>query len=123
MGVTVVHTIGDLVDDLKAIGPRSRRGFAQAVRTSAQQGSRVAKASARKTAGRHGKHYPKSIRPEKRDQFHWQFGPDSSMKQGRMSFEHGSENQPEHLDLAKGADSIAQSFPAAVGDVVDDCFW
>lgn len=55
------------------------------------------------TAGVHGRHYPKSITSEMRIALgiEVEVGPDSSMRQGGMSFELGSSKQPPHLDGAR----------------------
>lgn len=55
------------------------------------------------TSGETGKHYPNSITAESRIALgiEIEVGPDPSMKQGGMSFEFGSRNQPPHLDGAR----------------------
>lgn len=56
--------------------------------------------NARQTAGVHGKHYPDAITTETRLAFGIEVvtGPEKGRKQGGMSFELGSRNQPPHLD-------------------------
>lgn len=56
---------------------------------------------ARTTAGEHGVHYPNSIEATPTIGFSTigvDIGPNAGMKQGGMSFEFGSRNQPPHLD-------------------------
>jgi hypothetical protein len=53
------------------------------------------------TAGEHGKHYPNAITTEMKFAgfaIEVETGPERGMKQGGMSFEFGSRNQPPHLD-------------------------
>ncbi|MER6942493.1 hypothetical protein ABT294_00595 [Nonomuraea sp. NPDC000554] len=59
--------------------------------------------NAKQSAGRHGKHYPKSITAEQvpaADAAEWEVGPETRLPQGSMGrgFEYGSRNQPPHLD-------------------------
>ncbi|HET7386850.1 MAG TPA: hypothetical protein VFJ19_09345 [Nocardioidaceae bacterium] len=79
--------------------------------------------NARRSAGKHGKHYPASIGYDelRRNGGNvWtDVGPDSSMPQGGMSFEYGSRNQPPHLDGNRAADVEAPRFLKAMGDLAD----
>lgn len=62
--------------------------------------------NARATGRRHAVHYVKAITAEQlptADAATWEIGPDSSMPQGQMAFEHGSSRQPPHLDGARAA--------------------
>lgn len=57
--------------------------------------------NARGTVGEHGPYYPDAITTEMRFAgfgIETETGPESGRKQGGMSFEHGSRNQPAHLD-------------------------
>lgn len=60
------------------------------------------RAAAESRYSRYGIHYPKAIDHETRTtlggNIQVEVGPDPSMKQGGMSFERGSRNQPAHLD-------------------------
>lgn len=59
------------------------------------------KHNATATAGEHGKHYPDAITTEMRFAgfgIEVETGPETGRKQGGMSFEFGSRNQPPHLD-------------------------
>lgn len=67
------------------------------------------RASARETAGAHGRHYPNSITYETRllaSAVEGEIGPDPSRPQGGMSFEYGSVNQPPHLNGNRAADEL-----------------
>ena len=121
--IRVVHSIGDLADDLADIADRSRRELPVVVEHLADDGLRIATASARRQSGRHGKHYPKAFSKSRVGRLSWEYGPDASKPQGGMSFERGSVNQPPHNDLAKSADAIGPVFPEEVGRRVDGWFW
>lgn len=130
MKVRVQHTIGDLASDLRKIPAMAVRDMKKTVRQAAIVGNTVAKDNARRTAGKHGKHYPKSFTWETASfygfgggEFVAIYGPDAARPQGGMSFEHGSRNQPPHLDLNKSADLIGPSFAQEVRQLPDGWFW
>lgn len=123
MRVSVSHTLDDLIADLDAIPGRVRRGVVKAGNESAREGNRIAKASAKESAGAHGKHYHKAFRAERVETFAWEYGPVVGPPQGGMSFEWGSRNQPPHRDLNKSADIVGPKFADRVGDAVDGAFW
>lgn len=123
MRVVVRNHLDDLTSDLRKIPVLLVQDGAKAVRSSATEGNKVAKGIAKRTAGKHGKHYPNSFTTEAKSALSWEYGPDAARPQGGMSFEFGSRNQPPHLDLAKSADIIAPKFGEAVGNVVDGLFW
>lgn len=104
MGVHVVHSLGDLERDLREVATEFKPLAARQVADVAKAGNTEARRFARRSAGRHGKHYPKAITAERRTPLRWEWGPDSAMPQGDMSFERGSRNQPPHHDLAQAAD-------------------
>lgn len=62
------------------------------------------------TAGRHGRHYPRSInyhmsvRVGLGDSIEANIRPDARFRQGGMAFEFGSRNQPPHLDGQRALD-------------------
>lgn len=124
INVTVTHTIGDLDRDLRRIPGKAATAMAKAVRTRAEQGNRHAKASARRTARTHGKHYPDSMIAESVSAFEWVYGPHPSIAQGEMSFEFGStRNQKPHLNLANSADVIGPKLAKDMRDMFDRLFW
>lgn len=100
--------IRDLAADFDTVPARATRAAAREVSDIADRGLQVAKASARRTAGRHGKHYHRAITKERRDALglSWVYGPDVALRQGGMSFEFGSRNQKPHLNLNRSADII-----------------
>lgn len=64
--------------------------------------------NARATSGVHGKHYPDSITADMKvsTNIEVEVGPDPRLRQGGMSFEYGSVNQPPHLDGQRAADTV-----------------
>lgn len=121
--ITIRHTIGDLADDIREIPIKAVSQGARIVRENAWQGRDLAQASARATARSHGKHYHKAITAEMRTPLEWEFGPESGKRQGGMSFEHGSRNQPPHKDIERAADVVAGEFHRDVHAMVGRLFW
>lgn len=128
--VVVHHDIGDLADDLASIARRVKPDMRGVVKDGIRVGRDLARANAKRTAGAHGKHYPKAITDEMGgglglfgNTISGEYGPDSALPQGGMSFEHGSRNQPPHNDLAKSADIVGPSFLRSVDDQVREWFW
>lgn len=129
MRIQVSHDIDDLANDLASVTRRIPRDMKASVRTGIRLGSQEAKTLARRSAGAHGKHYPKSITTEMHGPslfgatYSGEYGPNPGMPQGGMSFERGSRNQPPHLDLSKSADLVAPAFFKDVHDKTEDWFW
>ena len=128
--VRVVHGIVDLAKDMAAIAVRARPDMRDVVQDGLRAGNMLAKDSAKRTAGEHGKHYHKAFSWEMHSGFglfgnviSGEYGPDANKPQGGMSFEFGSRNQPPHLDLAKSADIIGGSFAQEVRALPDKWFW
>jgi hypothetical protein len=121
--IKVTDTIGDLADDLARIATESHLDMAEVVKKNAQGGERYARGFAKQTARRHGKHYPSAITSEAIGALVWEYGPDSSLPQGGMSFEYGSRNQPPHLDLARSADIVGPRFAQEVSRLPGRWFW
>lgn len=124
MGTRIVHSLGDLESDLRTIATTFKARAAVGVRDVARDGNREARRLARRSAGSHGKHYFKAFSAERRTPLSWEWGPDSAMPQGGMSFERGSRNQPPHHDIAQGADLHgADELARRTRSVLDDLFW
>lgn len=126
--IKVTNHLDDLTRDIAAIPPAAARRMAGIVRDGANAGAQIARDFARESAGAHGKHYPNSITADsevglKGSTYSAEYGPDSGRKQGGMSFEWGSRNQPPHLDLNKSADIIGPAFPGEVRNMLRDLFW
>ena len=109
--------IRDLATDFSSVPARATRAAGQAVERIAKAGNTLARAFARESAGKHGKHYHRAITAEKKHPLGltWAYGPDVAKPQGDMSFERGSRNQPPHLDLNRSADVIGPQ----LGQVAD----
>lgn len=129
-GIRVVGGVGDLARDMRGIAKRVKPDMRKVVQDGIRVGRELARTNAKRTAGTHGKHYPKSITAEMHaglglfgNTISGEYGPDSDLPQGGMSFEHGSRNQPPHLDLAKSADKVGPSFVRSVDDQVGEWFW
>lgn len=130
MRVKVTHDIDDLANDLAAITRRVKPDMREVVRDGLRVGTDIARSNARRSAGKHGKHYPKAITSEMHtglglfgNTISGEYGPDASRPQGGMSFEFGSRNQAPHLDLARSADVVGPAFIISVDSAVSRWFW
>jgi hypothetical protein len=110
--------LAQLTNDIK--DPSSLRS---AIREEAKAIQRTWRDDARVKAGAHGKHYPNSITFETRTEgvLHVvaEVGPDPSKKQGGMSFEFGSRNQPPHLSGQKAAQESEGRLVGRMNDWLD----
>lgn len=131
MRITVVHTLDGLEDDLRAMPRKEAREMTAVVRDGARIGNQLAREHARRTARKHGKHYPNAMTPETKKPFvgfgaavySAEYGPVVGRPQGEMSFEFGSRNQPPHFDLATSADMVGPALVPEVRDALDRMFW
>lgn len=126
--VKVTQHLDLLVERLADVPARSVKDGVAVVRDGIRIGGQLARANARRTARSHGKHYPSAITWEMKLVSSFglivgEYGPDVSKRQGRMSFENGSRNQPPHRDLAKSADLIGPAFAGEVRSKIPDWFW
>lgn len=129
--IKVTNHLDDLTRDMAAIPVAAPKRMVGIVRDGAQAGASIARDFARESAGKHGKHYPNSITRETRAPFFGfgagvysaEYGPDAAKRQGGMSFEFGSRNQPPHLDLAKSADIVGPALVGEVRNMLRDLFW
>lgn len=121
--IRVTSTLGDLASDLDQIATEAKPAMARTLFDVAIEGQKLAREFAKASAGSHGKHYPNSITVERRGLLEVEYGPDSALPQGGMSFEYGSRNQPPHLDLNKSADIVGPKLGEKVLDAVDGLFW
>jgi hypothetical protein len=117
------HTLHGLERDLRDIPSNAARETAKIVRENAKDGNRRAKAFAKVSAGKHGKHYHRAFSAEAVDASTWVYGPDAGMPQGGMSFEYGSRNQRPHLDLNRSADIIGPKLAEDARSMLDGLFW
>ena len=77
---------------------------------------------ARMSSGAHGIHYPDAISAELVFDLGGvavDIGPESGKPQGGMSFEHGSRNQPPHLDGLKALTAGGPFAERMIGDAVE----
>ncbi|SEN86737.1 hypothetical protein [Nonomuraea pusilla] len=104
--------------DLVGAAAQARAEAPEVVREEAAQVRKEWRANARRTAGKHGKHYPNSITMESREGAAWEIGPDSAYPQGGMGrgFEYGSVNQAPHLDGTKAAMNSEARLEQSVAD-------
>lgn len=123
MTLRVTHTLDRLDRDVRAMPREAATGMAKAVRKAAEDGNRRAKGYARRSSGKHGKHYPDSFTAEALGPLSWEYGPDASKPQGNMSFEMGSRNQPPHRDLQQSAAGVTAPLASDVRDLLDRLFW
>ena len=124
MAVRIYHSLDDLERDMKTIATTFKPRAAEQVRDVAKDGNKVGRSNARRSSGAHGKHYPKSFTWEMTGATSAVYGPDAGRKQGGMSFEHGSRNQPPHHDIARAADIHgANDLAARMNIVLDRLFW
>lgn len=121
--VRVIHDIDDLANDCVAVSRKVKPAAERLIRKRLRIGNDLAKANARRTAGSHGKHYHKAFTVEMHGALSGEYGPDSAMPQGGMSFEFGSRNSPPHRDLARSNDVNAPGFYDDAGDMTEDWFW
>jgi hypothetical protein len=129
MRVRVRHRIDRLAEDYAKIPVEASLGLARIVRDNADYGRDLARALARESAGSHGKHYPNAITSEGTsglglfgNTHSAEYGPDRNRRQGGMSFERGSRNQPPHNDLAQSADKVLPAMSADVRKLVTRLF-
>lgn len=109
--------LDQLAADLGAAADGVHRRAREVVEANAVELRNQWRDNARATGRRHATHYVKAVTAEQipaADGIAWEVGPDSSMKQGAMSFEFGSSNQPPHLD---GMRAAVQQEPKFVKDL------
>lgn len=128
MRVKVESTLGDLESDLRKIATAAPRVFRKVVADNTKAGNNLAKALARQSAGAHGKYYYRAFTTTLSSfpglgLYVGEYGPDSELPQGGMSFERGSRNQPPHLDLNKSADLTGPTFADQATEALHGLFW
>jgi hypothetical protein len=125
--IHVTNTLRDLAADTRAIPAKAHREMVGVVREGVRVGATVARDIARRSSGRHGKHYPRSITAGKVfggfGVITGKYGPDPGKPQGGMSFERGSRKQKPHRDLVKSLDVVGPAFRREVREIPDRVFW
>jgi hypothetical protein len=94
--------------DFGKIGAQSAGAMYGVFKDAGEELKTVWRANAKETSGQHGKHYPNSITADMRvsTNIEVEVGPDPRLRQGGMSFEFGSVNQPPHLDGQRATDTV-----------------
>lgn len=115
MRVRVRHKIDRLARDQERIATEAPAGMVRVVSDNVDYGRDLTRASARVTAGKHGRRYPDSITSEMTSagggSIVGEWGADPSKPQGGMDFERGSGRQTKpHLNHQKAADIVAPEF-------------
>lgn len=131
MRVRVINTLDDLASDTRKVATGARTDMRRVVRNGIRVGNDVAKGYAKRSAGAHGKHYHRAFSAEMHESLFGsgaatisgEYGPERGKRQGDMSFEGGSRNQPGHRDLARSADLIGGSFGQEVAGLPAEWFW
>lgn len=112
MTITIDHSgLDQLANDLAASGSGIAAEMEPVVRSQGRELRDKARENARRTAGAHGRWYPRSITDTVQMQsgaIFAEVGPDPNKAQGGMSFEFGSAHQPPHNDLG---DALAVQGP------------
>lgn len=129
--LVVRHGVDRLAADMAKIPAKARVDMRATVRDGIRVGNTLARDFAKKSAGRHGKHYPKAFSFEMQQSLFGtgsrviagEYGPDIAKPQGGMSFERGSRNQKPHLDITRSADIITPAFVGEVRRLPDRWFW
>ncbi|MFE6645663.1 hypothetical protein ACFVJS_03810 [Nocardioides sp. NPDC057772] len=132
MSIRVSHNLGDLVSDMSQVGPIAVKDMHGIVKDGARIGGLEARANAKRTAADHGRHYPSAITWDRSARSYYgfgggaitaEYGPETGRRQGGMSFEDGSRNQPPHWDLAKSARLVGPAMAGELRSAMDDWFW
>ena len=102
------HGLREIAAELPKLGFKGAKAIDPVIAEGAEFLAAQWRHNAEQASGEHGKHYPKSIDTERlvSTDIVFEIGPNPCKKQGRMSFEEGSVNQPPHLDGAKALDKV-----------------
>ena len=102
------HGLREIATALPKLGFAGAKAIDPVIKQGAEFLAEQWRKNAVETSGVHGKHYPKSIDTERivSTDIAFEIGPNPFKKQGRMSFEEGSVNQPPHLDGAKALEKV-----------------
>jgi hypothetical protein len=101
--------------DLSEVGAKAIGPMREVMLAAGEVFKTTWQANARATSGAHGVHYPDSIEAKMAfgvSTIAVDVGPNAGMPQGGMSFEHGSRNQPPHLDGLKAMDAVSPQVEA-----------
>lgn len=122
MYVHAHHTVDHLARDIRKAAVKIEAGLPRLVKRNAELGQKLARESVRRNAPIYGVHYDDAITTERTGKLEWEYGPDSAMPQGGMSFEFGSRNQKPHLDLNNAADIVGPKLARDVHELIARAF-
>lgn len=112
MRITAESNAHDIAADFGRIAAEAVAAVTAAVEEGGNEVRDLWREGAERTAGKHGKHYPKSIESTMRPGLAAivaEVAPAEGMEQAGMSFEFGSRNQPPHLDGQHARDAAEPS--------------
>lgn len=101
MSISISVNGAQITREFEVVGKRAFNDVKAAVEDSAVETRDLWRQLATVSSGKHGKHYPKAIDYKMVPSFSAivaEVAPDPSKRQGGMSFEEGSRNQPPHPD-------------------------
>ncbi|MGW2143207.1 hypothetical protein ACWCOT_02780 [Nonomuraea bangladeshensis] len=115
--------LDDLADDIEEAARQLNAKTYDTVREQAAELQKTWRANARRSSGKHGRHYPNSITNEQIPSTSaaiWEVGPEIGRKQGSMGrgFEFGSVNQPPHLDGTRALTQQEPKLDKAIKDLL-----
>lgn len=118
--VRVIHSLGDLDDDLSSIAARVKPEMRDVVDDARRETERLAKQFAREKSGIHGKAYYKRISSEMTGPLEAEVGPTGTPKTEFVGagFRHGV-----NTDLPRAADATGPEMAADVREKVSRWFW
>ena len=106
---------------LQQAGVRAGAAIREPVLAAGEMIATVWRTGARMSSGAHGIHYPDSIEADMVFDLGGasvEVGPNPGMPQGGMSFEHGSRNQPPHLDGSRAVDELGPAIERRIDSAV-----
>lgn len=104
---------------LEDLGPELADEIAKATRDAGDEHARLWKAHAKRTSGRHGALYPRTIRNRFTSGADWAQSETGSSSPAARGYEFGSRNQPPHLDSAKTYPIADQHWQKACDDALE----
>lgn len=107
MSIAITTSGGTLATTLTGLGPKNVGRLTTVVHEAAADVRDGWRANAQETSGWHGWRYPSTIRSYREGPLSARVEPREWMRQGGMSFEFGSRNQPPHLDGQRALDTLA----------------
>lgn len=119
MAISVSSNAAQVSLDLGKIGYRATRRLQAVVEDAGTDVRDAWRDNLAESSGSRGPHAPAAIKAHS-GVLVSEIYPDESMKQGGMSWEFGSENQPPHLDGQRALDSLAPRINRRIDAIVAD---